>query len=67
MGDVVEFKNIGSVQYTVTFQDITDQCLTDAALDPGASWEVKLTAPGTYNYLCTIDAPNMKGEITVTG
>ena len=35
VGDVVEFKNTGSVQHTVTFQDTDDQCLTDAALDPG--------------------------------
>jgi plastocyanin len=42
-------------------------CLSDAELDPGATWEVKFTAAGTYNYLCTIHAPSMKGEITVSG
>lgn len=67
VGDVVEFKNAGSMQHTVTFQDPDDQCLTDATLDPGATWEVKFSAPGTYHYLCTIHAPNMKGEISVTG
>jgi len=67
VGDVVEFKNTGSVLHTVTFQDNDDQCLTDSALDPGATWEVQFTAAGTYHYLCTIHAPNMKGEITVTG
>jgi plastocyanin len=36
-------------------------------LDPGATWEVKFTAAGTYNYLCMIHAPNEKGEITVSG
>jgi len=65
VGDVVEFKNTGSILHTVTFQDKDDQCLTDSALDPGATWEVKFTAPGTYHYLCTIHAPNMKGKITV--
>jgi len=67
VGDVVEFKNTGSVEHNVTFQDGNDGCLTDATLDPGASWQVKFTADGTFNYLCTIHAPNMKGEITVSG
>ena len=66
VGDVVEFKNTGSVAHTVTFQGSNDSCLSDATLDPGATWEVKFTTAGTYNYLCTIHAPNMKGEITVT-
>ena len=39
----------------------------DNTLDPGATWDVMFSAPGTYNYLCTIHAPNMKGVITVTG
>jgi plastocyanin len=67
VGAVVEFKNTGSVEHTVTFRDSNDSCLSDATLDPGATWEVKFTQAGTYNYLCTIHAPNMKGEITVTG
>ena len=66
IGDVIEFKNTGSVAHTVTFQDGNDGCLTDATLAPGATWEIKFTAAGTYNYLCTIHAPNMKGEITVS-
>jgi hypothetical protein len=53
--------------HTVTFQDNNDGCLTDNTLAPGATWEVKFTKPGTYNYLCTIHAPNMKGVIKVTG
>ena len=67
VGDVVEFKNTGTVTHTVTFQDANDSCLSDASLDPGATWEVKFNAAGTYNYLCTIHAPNMKGSITVSG
>jgi plastocyanin len=66
-GDIIEFKNTGSVVHTVTFQDSNDACLTDNTLAPGATWEVKFTQPGTYNYLCTIHAPNMKGVIKVTG
>jgi plastocyanin len=67
VGEVVEFKNTGSVPHTVTFQDNNDGCLTDDALNPGATWDVKFTSAGTYNYICTIHAPNMKGEITVSG
>ena len=67
VGAVVEFKNTGTVTHTVTFQDANDGCLSDAAHEPGATWEVKFTAAGTYNYLWTIHAPNMKGEITVSG
>jgi plastocyanin len=66
VGAVVEFKNTGSVKHTVTFQDANDGCLSDSSLDPGSTWEVKFTQAGTYNYVCTIHAPNMKGEITVT-
>jgi plastocyanin len=66
-GQVIGFKNTGSVTHTVTFQDNNDACLTDSTLAPGATWEVKFTQPGTYNYLCTIHAPNMKGVIHVTG
>jgi plastocyanin len=66
-GDIIEFKNTGSVVHTVTFQDKNDACLTDSTLPPGATWEVKFTQPGTYNYLCTIHAPNMKGVLKVSG
>jgi plastocyanin len=67
VGQVVEFQNTGSVVHTVTFQDNNDSCLSDPTLAPGATWAVKFTQPGTYNYLCTIHAPNMKGVIHVTG
>jgi plastocyanin len=66
-GDIIEFKNVGQTTHTVTFQDNNDGCLTDSTLAGGATWEVKFTQPGTYNYLCTIHAPNMKGVIKVTG
>jgi plastocyanin len=67
VGQVIEFQNTGSVTHTVTFQDNNDSCMSDPTLAPGATWEVKFTQPGTYNYLCTIHAPNMKGVIHVTG
>jgi plastocyanin len=67
VGQVIEFKNTGTVAHTVTFQDSNDSCLTDDTLNPGATWDVMFSAPGTYHYLCTIHAPNMKGQITVSG
>ena len=66
-GQVIEFKNTGTVAHTVTFLDSNDGCLTDDTLNPGATWDVSFNAPGTYHYLCTIHAPNMKGQITVSG
>jgi len=48
-------------------RDAVPLSLSDATLAPGATWAVKFTQPGTYNYLCTIHAPNMKGVIHVTG
>jgi plastocyanin len=67
VGKVIEFKNTGSIAHTVTFLDSNDGCLTDDTLNPGATWDVMFKAPGTYHYLCTIHAPNMKGQITLTG
>ena len=67
MGDVIEFQNTGSMVHTVTFQDSNDGCLSDPTLAPRATWQVKFTQPGTYNYLCNIHAPNMKGVIHITG
>lgn len=66
VGQVIEFKNTGSVEHTVTFSG-AESCLSDATLDPGATWDVEFTSPGTVNYICTIHAPNMAGVITVSG
>jgi plastocyanin len=67
VGKVIEFKNTGTVAHTVTFLDSNDGCLTDNTLNPGSTWDVMFSAPGTYHYLCTIHAPNMKGQITLSG
>ncbi len=66
VGDVVEFKNIGVVPHDITFQDADDGCLTDASFAAGATWEVRFTVAGIYNYLCVLHEPNMKGVITVS-
>jgi plastocyanin len=67
VGDVIEFKNTGSVPHTVTFGAANASCLTDDTLNPGGTWYVKFTTPGTYKYLCTIHAPNMNGVLNVSG
>jgi plastocyanin len=66
VGQVLEFKNTGSVEHTVTFSGSL-ACLSDDTLDPGATWDVEFNNPGSVNYICTIHAPNMAGVITVTG
>ena len=62
VGDIVEWTNIGSVQHTVTFD--AQPYLTGPTLDPGATWEIKLTQTGTYPYRCTIH-PGMNGTVVV--
>ncbi|HUZ68332.1 MAG TPA: plastocyanin/azurin family copper-binding protein [Candidatus Saccharimonadales bacterium] len=66
VGQVIEFKNTGSVEHTVTFSGSL-ACLSDNTLDPGATWDVEFNNPGSYDYICTIHAPNMAGVLTVTG
>jgi plastocyanin len=66
VGQVVEFKNTGSVEHTVTFSGSL-ACLSDDTLDPGGTWDVEFNSPGTIHYICTIHAPNMAGVLTVTG
>jgi plastocyanin len=65
-GQVIEWKNTGSVEHTVTFSGAL-ACLSDDTLDPGGTWEVEFNSPGTIHYICTIHAPNMAGVLTVTG
>jgi plastocyanin len=66
-GDVVEFKNTGSVPHTVTIGAANAACLTDDTLDPGGTWYVKIMTAGTYKYICTIHAPNMNGVLNISG
>ncbi len=65
-GQVIEWKNTGSVEHTVTFSGSL-ACLSDDTLDPGGTWEVSFNSPGTIHYICTIHAPNMAGVLTITG
>lgn len=64
VGQVVEWKNTGSVAHNVTFDKSNDA--TSPTLNPGDTWEVTFSVPGTYAYHCTFH-PGMDGTLTVTG
>ena len=64
VGQVIEWKDTGTVAHNVTFPDSTDA--TSPTLNPGDTWEVEFSKAGTYSYHCTFH-PGMNGTITVTG
>ena len=64
VGQVIEWKDTGTVAHNVTFPDSNDA--TSPTLNPGDTWQVKFMVPGTYQYHCTFH-PGMNGTITVTG
>ena len=63
VGDIIQWTNTGSVMHTITFD--TQPSLSDPTLQPGATWEVKFTTAGTYQYHCSIHA-GMVGTIVVS-
>ncbi len=63
VGQIVGWKNAGSVLHNVTFD--SESSLTDPALAPGGTWQVKFTKAGSYTFKCTIH-PGMDGKITVS-
>ena len=63
VGDIIQWTNTGSVEHTITFD--AQPSLSDPALQPGATWEVKFTTAGTYQYHCSIH-PTMVGTIVVS-
>jgi plastocyanin len=63
-GDVIQWKSTGSAAHNVTFDD--QQSLTSGTLQQGNTWQVQITAAGTYKYHCTFH-PGMNGQITVGG
>jgi plastocyanin len=64
VGGVLQFNNTGSVFHNITFTGHGQ--LDDSSFSGGATWEIKFTVAGTYPYVCTIHAPNMKGSVTVS-
>lgn len=63
VGDIVQLTNTGSVAHTITFD--AEPSLSDPSLQPGATWEVKFTTAGTYQYHCSIHTM-MVGTIVVS-
>jgi plastocyanin len=63
VGDIIQWTNTGSVMHTITFD--AEPALSDPSLQPGATWEVKFTTAGTYQYHCSIHT-GMVGTIVVS-
>jgi len=58
-GSTIIFKNISPIAHTATGTKFDT-----GNIDPGHSKSIKLTKPGTYQYICTYH-PNMTGTIIV--
>jgi amicyanin len=61
VGDTVTWTNGDAVVHTATS---TSGAFDSGDLDPGESYSITFTAPGTYDYLCT-PHPSMTGRIVV--
>ncbi|HYA01022.1 MAG TPA: plastocyanin/azurin family copper-binding protein [Candidatus Binatia bacterium] len=65
VGQVVEWKDIGSQAHTVTFP--SDGAISDNVLSSGQTWEVKFTKAGNFYYQCNFHiALGMTGTVEVT-
>ncbi|HVF12064.1 MAG TPA: cupredoxin domain-containing protein [Actinomycetota bacterium] len=65
VGDTVTFTNTGKAPHNVQFKDASQKGLD--ILNPGASNSITLNKAGTFDYVCSFHAPDMKGTITVAG
>jgi plastocyanin len=62
VGEIIEWKNIGSVTHNLVFS--SDASISDPVLASGGVWQVKFTVAGVYQYSCTIHY-GMVGTIVV--
>ena len=66
VGQVVEFRNVGSIAHNVMFSDMS---LDSPVITAGKEWMVRFTASGTYTFYCgfhgTPDS-GMHGSISVS-
>ena len=60
-GDTVTWTNLDQVVHTATS---TSGAFDSADLDPGESFSMTFSTPGTYDYLCT-PHPSMTGRVVV--
>jgi plastocyanin len=63
VGEIIEWKNIGSVTHNLVFS--SDASISDPVLASGGVWQVKFTLAGVYQYSCTIHY-GMVGTIVVS-
>lgn len=64
VGDVVEWKNTGSLQHNVIFGG--QPSISSQTMQGGATYQVKFTTAGTYSYVCTFHVSSgMTGKVTV--
>ena len=61
VNNTVVWTNNDNVEHTVT---ATDNSFDSGLIEPGQSFSYTFTAPGTYNYYCTIH-PWMRGTVIV--
>jgi plastocyanin len=63
-GDTVVWTNNDSVTHNVTKEKGPGPDFKSSNLDGGDTYKYKFTAPGKYDYVCTIH-PNQAGTVTV--
>lgn len=61
-GEVVEWKNEDIYPHTATAAD--GRTFDSGSIAKGASWRLKASKKGTYDYVCTFH-PNMKARLIV--
>lgn len=64
VGQVLQWRNTGSIMHTVTFNSGSASCLTDPSLNGGSTWDVTFAQAGVYAYHCAIHE-QMTGTVTV--
>ena len=62
-GQTIAWVNTGAQAHTITADDSS---FDSGNIDPGGTFSLSPTSPGTYAYHCT-PHPWMKGTLTVTG
>jgi plastocyanin len=63
-GPAVTFKNTDNFTHSVSVT--SGGSFPYLNLAPGNSGQVTFSQPGTYDYVCTYHATNMKGQVVVT-
>jgi plastocyanin len=62
-GTAVTFRNTDNFTHSVS---VSGGSFPYLDLTPGSSGRITFAQPGTYDYVCTYHATNMKGKVVVT-